>query len=852
MLSAPPASARLVTRILFLAAVLIASTASAAPIDYGRDVRPILSNNCFYCHGQDPSHRKGKLRLDTPEGQRKEGVIVAGKPDESELIARILSPHEDEQMPPKDSNKSLTAAQKDILRRWIAEGAHFAGHWAFTPPQRPVVPAAGTGWARNPVDAFIAATHATQKIRPAPEFTRAQLARRAALDLTGLPLPLTELDAFAADTAPDAYERLVDRLLASPRYGEHMAMNWLDVARYADTNGYQMDAYRMNWPWRDWVVRMFNANQPYDQFTIEQLAGDLLPSPTQDQLIATAFNRNHMLNAEGGTIAEENRTKNVFDRVETTSTAYLGLTLACAQCHDHKFDPLTQKDYYSFYALFNQLSEPGGVNKRFVKKLYSDGYDNLYMVESPFITLETPAQKLNWEQATAARVAADEKLEESRPLFHPQFVAWVGEMRANPTLIGERLAHELDRGAVSSAKLDNYRDANTRRLLDVFFADHASAPWAGLKRSADTAKEAEEKILATIPHVMVMRDDKPRETRVLLRGSYETPGERVESAVPAALPPLPPGVRADRLALARWFIDPEHPLMARVTVNRLWQQFFGRGLVKTPEDFGLQGELPSHPELLEWLAVEFRESGWDVKRFLRLIVTSATYRQSSVASQELRERDPDNALLARGPRHRLDSRVLRDQSLLVAGLLVEKIGGPPVMPYQPPGVWEDMSFGKNQYFQGQGTDLYRRSLYTFWRRSVAPTNFFDVPARQVCSVKPLRTSTPLHALTTLNDVTYVEAARVWADKLFPEPGDAARLSVAFRAVAARAPDERELAQLQRTLDQARTHFAARPTEAGKLAAAGDSPRSTALDPVEHAAWTTLCLLLLNLDETQNN
>jgi hypothetical protein len=369
----------------FILAAASASAAGGALVDYSRDVRPILSNNCFYCHGQDPSHRKGRLRLDTAEGQAKEGVIVAGKPEESELVARILSTEEDEQMPPRDSNKSLTGEQKDILRRWIAEGAKFSGHWAFAAPQRPPVPAIGESWARNPIDRFVAAHHAAQQLSPAAEAPPATLARRVALELTGLPLTTVQLDTFLSDRAPGAYERLVDRLLASPRYGEHMAMTWLDLARYADTNGYQMDAYRMNWPWRDWVVRQFNANLPFDLFTAEQLAGDLLPTPTQDQLIATAFNRNHMLNAEGGTIPEENRTKNVFDRVETVSSAFLGLTLQCAQCHDHKFDPFTQKDYFSMYALFNQLSEPGGVNKRFVKKLYSDGYDNLYMVESPYI-----------------------------------------------------------------------------------------------------------------------------------------------------------------------------------------------------------------------------------------------------------------------------------------------------------------------------------------------------------------------------------------------------------------------------------------------------------------------------------
>ncbi len=833
----------------FISPALAAVGTLAAPIDYGRDVRPILSNNCFYCHGQDASHRKAKLRLDTAEGQAASGVINPGKPNDSELISRILSHDEDEQMPPPDSNKTLTAAQKEILRRWIAEGASVSGHWAFTAPKRPIVPTAGAGWARNPVDAFVASVHHTRGLQPTAEAAKATLARRAALDLTGLPLPLAELEAFLADSAPDAYERLVDRLLTSPRYGEHMAMPWLDVARYADTNGFQGDAYRMNWPWRDWVVRAFNANMPFDRFIVEQLAGDLLPNPTTDQLVATAFNRNHMLNAEGGSIAEENRTKNVFDRVETTSAAFLGLTLQCAQCHDHKFDPLTQKDYYAMFAMFNQVSEPGNVNKRFFKKPYSDLYDDLYMIESPYITLDTPEKKIALEQATKFRIAAEQTLEKRKGEFQSQFTAWIEEMRATPALIESRIKDELDRRAVSTAKPDNLKDSNTRRLLDVYFALPGHEVWAALKRATDEAKAAEDQVLSTIPHVMVMRDDKPRKTFILERGNYETPGAEIGAAVPAALPPLPDGVRPDRLALARWLVAADHPLTVRVTVNRFWQQVFGRGLVKTAEDFGLQGDLPSHPELLDWLAVEFRESGWDVKRLMRLMVTSATYRQAAVASPAALERDPENALLARGPRFRLDSRAIRDQALALSGLLVEKTGGFPVMPYQPPGIWEDMSFGKNRYFQGHGEDLYRRSLYTFWRRSSAPAEFFDVTARQVCSVKPMRTSTPLHALVTLNDTTYVEAARVWAENLFAIPGDESRLSRAFFAAVARLPERNEIAQLQRTLGLARKRFSTQPAEAAKLVRTGEAPAAKSLDPVEHAAWSTVCLLLLNLDET---
>jgi hypothetical protein len=425
-------------------------------------------------------------------------------------------------------------------------------------------------------------------------------------------------------------------------------------------------------------------------------------------------------------------------------------------------------------------------------------------------------------------------------------------MRAQPALIEQRIAGELDRRAVSSAKLDNLFDGNTQKLLDVYFKLPGNEPWASLKQSVDQARRAEDAVLQTIPHVMIMRDDKPRETRILNRGNYETPGDKVQPGVPSFLPKLPHGAKADRLALAKWLVSPEQPLMSRVTVNRLWQMFFGRGLVKTPDDFGLQGALPSHPELLDWLAVEFRESGWNVQHLIKLIVTSRAYRQSANVTPALLAKDPENILLARGPRHRLDSRFLRDQALALSGLLIEKRGGPAVMPYQPPGIWEDMSFGKNRYFQGTGEDLYRRSLYTFWRRSVAPANFFDVPARQVCSVKPQRTSTPLHALTTLNDATYVEAARAWAGKLITSlPDDTTRMKQAFLAATSRHADDRDLRSLQHILGSALVHYSQHKEDAAKLIATGDSKTNNKLPTAELAAWTTVCLTVLNLDETLN-
>ncbi len=830
--------------------LFLSGRVNAAELSFNRDVRPILSDKCYYCHGADQHHRKADRRLDTREGALEDidGVkaIVPGKPEQSEIITRIFSTDASEVMPTPKSHKTLLQAEKDILRRWVTEGALYEPHWAFVAPTRPAVPKG-----MSAIDFFVGQTLRTNSMGFSPIEDPGTLIRRVTFDLTGLPPTPKDIEVFERESAnPDAaYAHVVTRLMASPRFGERMAMDWLDAARYADTNGYQGDALRMNWPWRDWVVRAFNANMPFDQFTTEQLAGDLVKNPTQAQLIATAFNRNHMLNAEGGSIPEENRTKNVFDRVETTGTVWLGLTMNCTQCHDHKFDPLTQRDYYGMFALFNQLAEPGGVDKRFGKKSYSDSYDSLYMLESPFITMPTTAQAAELVVRGKAKTQAEESFVAARSEFYPRFLAWVQQMRADPRLIEERLQDEFERRAVSTATLDNYKDGNTQRLLDAFFRQPGEAAGAALKKQIDDAKIAQEAVMQTVPHVMVMRDEKPRKTYILKRGNYETPGEVVSASMPAFLPALKAGSNVDRLALARWFVAPEQPLMARVTVNRFWQIFFGVGLVKTPDDFGMQGALPSHPDLLNWLAVEFRESGWDVKHLVRLIVESHTYRQSAKVGAALYAKDPDNVLLARGPRFRLDSRFIRDQALALSGLLVEKMGGPAVSPYQPPGIVEEMSFGKNRYFQGHGEDLYRRSLYTFWRRSAAPANFFDVPARQFCLVKPSRTSTPLHALTTLNDTTYVEAARVWATRLSALPNDNAKLRNAFVAATAREPDARELAGLKFSLEKARYHFATHPGEAQKLIASGESPRPKKYVPAELAAWTTICLLVLNLDET---
>ena len=827
---------------------LITCLSAAAEVSFNRQVRPILSNNCYFCHGTDANHRKGDRRLDTSEGAMAEilGVraIVPFQPDDSELIARILSEDPTEVMPPPKSNKSITVAEKEILREWISEGAKYEPHWAFLPPTRPPVPAG-----INAIDHFVEKLLVANQLHFSAPAEKGVLLRRLSLDLTGLPPSLAEVDAFKKESAPDAYLRQVTRLLASPRYGERMAMDWLDVARYADTNGYQGDANRMNWPWRDWVVKAFNDNMRFDQFTREQLAGDLLKNPTQDQLVATAFNRNHMINAEGGTIAEENRTKAVFDRTETTSGAWLGLTMQCCQCHDHKFDPLKQSDYYSMYALFNQLSETGAPDKNFGQKAYSDQYDKLYTVESPYVALATAQSTAEMAAAVDVPKQASDQLVARKAEFYPAFEKWVKEMRNDAPLMEERLHDPLDKTAVQLANLDNFFEQNVQRLLKVYLELDGNAEFKSLKQAMNKARISEELVQETIPLVMIMRDDRPRDTHILERGNYETLGAKVEPGIPHFLPQLPAGAKADRLALANWLTTPEQPLMPRVIMNRLWQLFFGRGLVKTADDFGLQGDLPSHPELLDWLAVEFRESGWNTQHMIKLILTSRTYQQSATFSSEHSAKNPGNIWLAHGPRSRLDSRFIRDQALSLAGLLVEKSGGSPVNPYQPAGVWEGISFDKIRYFQGKGEDLHRRSLYTFWRRSVAPTNFFDAPSRQFCALQPNRTNTPLHALTTLNDITYVEAARVMATQLTPLNDDDSKIRYLIRSATARDPNAAELSSMRALLSDAREHFSTNLDEASKLVSNGEAQSITMNDTAEHAVWMTVCLLVLNLDET---
>ncbi len=773
-------------------ALVISSAAAQAP-SYNRDVRPILSDNCFSCHGFDPKTREADLRLDTREGATADNdgtiAIVPGDVGKSALWKRIHSTDEDEVMPPPETHKKLTDAQKEILRRWIEQGAPYEKHWSFVPPAAEELPAVKQAdWPRAELDRFVLARLEKEGLAPSPEAAKESLIRRVTLDLTGLPPTLEEVDAFLADASSDAYEKLVDRLLASPHYGERMAVDWLDGARYADTNGYQVDRDREIWAWRDWVVGAFNRNLPFDQFTIEQLAGDLLPDPTLEQRIATGFNRNNMLNEEGAIDPEEFLAEYAADRAETTGAVWLALTMNCCRCHDHKYDPLTARDFYSLKAFFNSVPERGDGN-----------YKAPIRVNAP-PQIKLPAPEI---EAEIARLRTELAAAEGR----------LAALAADPPALKKA------QDEVAALK----------------------------KRIKDTE--------GTIPTTLVMEEmQKPRPTFVLMRGAFNAPGEQVEPATPAVLPPMAAGLPRNRLGLAKWLVDPQNPLTARVTVNRYWQQVFGYGLVKTSEDFGAQGESPSHPELLDWLARDFVAQGWDVKRLMKMLVTSATYRQHARIAPEVLERDPENRLHARGPRNRLMGEFIRDQALAASGLLVRKIGGPPVKPYHPPGLYEQVTAqgGVNTYVPDKGEGLYRRSLYTYWKRSVPHPAMltFGTPFREVCSLQRPRSNTPLQALNLMNDETYVEASRFLAARMMRSSADpAARLSFGFRTVLARAPGAEEQSILERAYRRALEDFQNDPAAAKALLATGATPADPSLDAAELAALATVASTILCMDET---
>ncbi len=1070
------------------------------PLSFNRDVRPILSDNCFACHGPDEAVRQAGLRLDReesalgvlPSGRR---ALVPGSLDESQLFQRVAAADALDRMPPPHAGSTLTGREIGILGRFILQGAEFEDHWAYRPPRRPDPPAAANrGWARGDLDLFVLARLEREGLAPAPEADRRTLARRLSLDLTGLPPSPAEVEAFVADDRPDAWERLVDRLLASERYGEHMARSWLDAARYADTNGYHIDNERFMWRWRDWVIDAFNRNQPFDEFTVDQLAGDLLPDPTPRQLLATGFNRNHMINFEGGAIPEEYRVQYVFDRTDTTATVWMGLTAGCAKCHDHKFDPISQREYYRLAAFFNTVDEvgldgsegnaeprvlaPDGGQRAELDELTAelgpldamlDGADpdaeaaqaawqrewdgrlaerwrplevvsleslggagmvvlhdgsievsgenpptDVYAIEARTglerigaLRLETfrgtaepgagigrgsdgsfvlteievsalvaagPSGGANVRRgATGAVAGADGGESAFLPLdlsgayadyATPSMAVelaidgdpetgWGAGYAARPTartavfLVGSPRGRDAfgvdgseadtdsrgaaangepapsvvpEAGALRSGGLrlrivlrqeSSYRQKTLRRFrLTVSDApetafpavepDALPAPWpalaaasrkfeylVGLPEDQRTEEQAtavrhrfrrhhwppwrphEERYAelserlrrmeTAVPTTMIMREmDDPRPTFVLRRGEYDQQTDEVEAGVPAVLPPIPEDLPKNRLGLARWLVSGDHPLTARVTANRLWQRFFGRGLVATSGDFGAQGEWPSHPELLDWLASELVRRDWDLKALQKTIVLSATYRQSSRASPELIERDPENRLLARASRFRLDAEVIRDGALAASGLLVEKLGGPSVKPYQPPGLWREIGYESRGRFsagifeQDHGEALYRRSLYTFWKRTVPPPNMlvFDAPNRETCVVERSRSNTPLQALVLMNDPQFVEAARVLAEDVLARRGggDAETVEALHRRIVSRPPTDIERDALLDLVADLRRSYSENPAAAADLLKVGERPADETMPRVEVAAWTVAASALFNLDE----
>jgi hypothetical protein len=741
-------------------------------------------------------------------------------------------------MPPPDSHRTVTAAQKEILKRWIAEGAEYKAHWAFVAPVRPALPANGE---QNPVDAFVVEKLTKAGLKLSPEAPKATLLRRLSLDLTGLPPTPEETAAFLADPSPDAYGKQVDRLMASPHYGERMVLPWLDASRYADSNGFQQDGDTFQWVWRDWLVKNLNADKPFDQLSTEMLAGDLLPDATVDQKVATAFNRNHILNGEGGNIDEEQRYVSLFDRVESTTTTWLGMTVACAQCHDHKYDPVTQKDYYQWMDAFNHVNERGvpGGGVSLVK-----GVATRFRLDTTVVEVPAPEHTVE----LAKRQGDLDKLNKDYAVHQKKaFEAWLAKPTKDkgmlPKEIQPLLAADKKRTAAEDKQLRAHYDkvvfVEDRKKIPAFLAiDDAKLKLDGYRND-------------TVPRVMVMSDAQKRETNILDRGAYLAKKEKVTFDAPGFLPPLPKDAPKNRLGLAQWLFRPDHPLTARVQVNRQWQQLFGKGIVRTSEDFGVQSDRPTHQELLDWLSVEFRESGWKTKALQKIILSSKTYRQSSNVSKEQLQKDPENKLLSHAPRLRLPSPIIRDVALRSSGLLNDKLGGAPVYPYLPDSPWESLAITKERDFTypaSHGADLYRRSLYTFWRRTIAPVNMFDSSARQTCRVRTATTSSPLHALTMLNDPTWVEAARVLAQRVTKEQStDEARLARAFALVLGREPTGKEPALLAKLLANQRTVYSADAKAAEALLVIGESKRDPMLPLAEHAALTATCLALYNLD-----
>jgi mono/diheme cytochrome c family protein len=808
---------------------------AASKVDYNREVRPILARNCFACHGQDEAKRAKGLRLDRRDSAVKplkngEKAIVPKDPDSSELIARITEEDATMRMPPRKSGNQLTPAEIDILRRWIEQGAEYAPHWAFLAPQaKPIPSVLDRTWPRNGIDFWILDRLQKEELKPSPRASRQVLLRRLSLDLRGLPPTPEETERFNADQSSDAYERVVDRLLADPAYGERWARVWLDQARYADSAGYGSDPLRESiWRYRDWVVSAFNRNLPFDQFTLWQMAGDLLPGATLEEKIATAFHRNTMTNTEGGTDDEEFRVAAIKDRVDTTMQVFMGLTMGCAKCHSHKFDPITHEDYYSFYAIFNQTA------------------DNDQPDESP--TIAAPTEEMTAKSRLFDAQIADLRKEQENalPCLAAAQARWEGTLRGADAAARKSVPKDV-LGIVDVP--ESKRTKPQALALARYFG--SIAPELKALRDKIVALEKARPVAPSVPVMAELPPAKRRVTRVLRKGNFLDPAEVVAPGVPASLHALPAGASPDRLGLARWLTDRRNPLTARVAVNRLWSQIFGTGLIETEEDFGTQGEPPSHPELLDWLAIFYQDSAWDTKGMLRLIVTSATYQQSSKVTPELRERDPRNRLLARAPRVRLEAEMVRDQAMASSGLLSRKLGGPSVFPPQPDGLWQAAFNGQRTWATSQGADRYRRGLYTFWRRTVPYPSMaaFDAPSREICAIKRVRTNTPLQAFVTMNDPVYVEAARALARRIVREGGTDVRGRVRFglQLCLCRSPEPEQIEPLVALFSAEFQRFRNDSQAAANLsdAAPGSLPASTS--SAELAAWTTVANVLLNLD-----
>lgn len=819
---------------------LVAKAAPVPPVRFNRDIRPILSDNCFACHGPDKNKRTGGFRLDLREEALQRGVIVPGKPERSSLVARVMAT-DGRAMPPASFHKTLTPAQKALLKQWVAQGAAYEGHWAYLPPRRPVLPATGRE-GLGPVDLLVRAKLQEKGIRPSPEADRRTLIRRLSFDLLGLPPTPEETAAFLADPSPGAYERVVDRMLASPHYGERMAIGWLDVVRFADTIGYHSDNPRNVWPYRDWVIRSFNENKPFDRFTIEQIAGDLLPDADQQTRVGSAFNRLILSTEEGGAQAKDYEARMLTDRVRAIGAAWLGQTTGCGQCHDHKFDPFTMRDFYSLGAFFADIQEPI-IGRR------EDGM------------LVTSAD----QDAELAR--RDAALAEARK-FLPQFDAarkeWESRAQAGGFAPAElapdskATAQEKARArqvAAALGKTPGARNAAENRALEEYFRARVPHGFQPQLAALAQAQAARDEYYAALPKCLVsVSAPTPRTVRILPRGNWQDEsGEVVEPALPRFLRQPTEGRRLTRLDLGRWLVSPENPLTARTVMNRLWKQFFGTGISRVLDDLGAQGEPPVNPELLDWLACEFMESGWNVRRMVRILVTSAAYRQSSAVRPELTAVDPDNRLAARQSSYRLDAELVRDNALAISGLLSPRIGGPSVKPYQPAGYWENLNFPTREWTADQGESLYRRGLYTWWQRSFLHPGMlaFDAPSREECCAERSRSNIPQQALVLLNDPTYVEAARAFAGRVLREApaSPEGRLAWAWQRALQRDPSPSEARTVLGVLESHLAAYRADPAAAAGLLRVGSAPVPPGFDAAEVAAWTHITRILLNLHET---